>query len=152
MSSESRSKFLCRLRGAVVLAGVSALLGFAVWLDPDRLEGHGRGYSFLPPCGFMVEYGYPCPTCFMTRAFVYMVHGRPDKSFLAQPLGAALSLIVIYLGFGAVRVLITGRPWRPIWHNWPRVYLFGGLACAFLGAWIFRLGYGIITGEFPVGR
>jgi len=150
--SAEKSTFAYRVRGAIVLIGVVALLGLAVWLDPVRLERYDRPYPLLPPCGFLMTYGYPCPTCFMTRAFVYMMHGRPDKSVLAQPFGALLCLIVIYLGVGAVHVLITGRPWRPFWNRWPRRYLLGTLSGCFLGAWIFRLAYGIITHEFPLIR
>lgn len=140
-----------RFRAAIVLVGVVALLGTAVWLDPVRLEPHHRGYRYLPPCGILQRTGYPCPTCYMTRSFAYMMHGHPIRAFLAQPFGAALCLLVIYLGYGAVCVLITGQPWRPIWAGWPLKYVVVILIAAFLGGWIFRLIYGkFITGEFPM--
>ena len=140
-----------RLRAAVVLVGVITLLGVAVYLTPARLEQFDSGYPLLRPCGFLIRTGYPCPTCFMTRAFVYMVHGRPDKAFLAQPFGALLCLVVIYLGYGAVKVLITGKPWLPIWSRWRTRTVLAVFAACFLGAWIFKLVYGtFIRGEFPI--
>jgi SpoIID/LytB domain protein len=68
-----------------VLAFVAALLGTAVYLDPARLEHpFHNGYRLLSPCGFLYRTGYPCPTCYMTRSFAYLMHGRPDKAFAAQ--------------------------------------------------------------------
>jgi len=140
-----------RVRAVFVLTGVVALLGLARWLDPVRLETPGHGYFFLQPCGFLRSTGYPCPTCYMTRSFVYLMHGHPVRAFLIQPFGALLCVFVMYLGVGAVRVLVTGRPWWPVWAAWPRRYLFLGIIAAFIGSWIFRLTYGtFITGEFPV--
>ncbi len=140
-----------RIRASIVLAGVAALLGVAIYLDPARLEKPDNGYSMLKPCGFLHTYGYPCPTCFMTRSFSYMMHGRPDKSFMSQPFGFLLCLIVIYLGWGAVQVLYTGNPWRPFWRNYPKKWIILFLLLAFLGGWIFKLVYGtFITGEFPL--
>jgi len=151
MSTAEESSWSYRIRGLLVLAGEVGLLGLAVWLDPDRLERTDSGYSFLKPCGFLHSTGYPCPTCFMTRSFVYMMHARVIKAFQSQLFGAFLCLLVIYLGIGAVRVLITGRPWRPVWYGWPKKYVFGGLAAGFLGAWIFKLVHGtFVTGEFPL--
>lgn len=142
-----------RLRGLMVLAGVVALLAFAASLDPARLERLSSGSQFLPPCGVLVRTGYPCPTCYMTRSFAYMVHGRPDKAFSAQIFGALLFLLVVYLGWGSLLVVVRGQAWRPFWYRWRRRYIFGGLAGIFLGSWIFKLVYGIfISGEFPIGK
>ncbi len=147
----SPPKWKMRLRATIVLIGVVGLLGVAVYLDPARLEKVNSGYPFLKPCGFLHSTGYPCPTCFMTRSFVYMMHGRIFHSFLIQPFGAFLCLLVIYLGYGAVKVLITGRAWQPIWSGISRKWIITGLIIAFFGAWIFRLVYGtFISGEFPI--
>jgi hypothetical protein len=144
--------FSLRLRAVLVLLFVLGLLGTAACLDPARLEKpFASGYRLLTPCGFLYRTGYPCPTCYMTRAFAYMMHGRPDKAFLAQPFGALLCLMVIYLGVGAVQVLYTGKSWRPFWYQWSARWLLTFLVLAFLAGWIFRLGYGtFISGEFPL--
>ncbi len=151
-NNNQSSSIRWRIRGAIVLAGVIALLGAALYLQPKKLENpFGHAYSFLPPCGFLYHYGYPCPTCYMTRAFTYMMHGRPDLAFKAQPFGALLCLLVIYLGWGAARTLITGRGWQPVWGRWPRKWLILGFIAAFLAGWIFRVAYGtFITHEFPL--
>ncbi len=149
-----------RLRAVLVLIFVAGVLGTAAWLNPAQLEKpFHNGYSFtfmgirpFAPCGFLYRTGYPCPTCYMTRSFAYMMHGRPDKAFLAQPFGAALCLMVIYLGWGGLKVLYTGKAWRPIWVNWSKKWLLSGVGAAFLAGWIFRLLYGMITHEFPLVR
>lgn len=145
------SSFRLRLRATFVLLFVLGLLGTAVYLDPTELEKPFRGrYSFLAPCGFLYKYHYPCPTCYMTRAFSYMTHGRPDKAFLAQPFGAVMCLLVIYLGYGAVGVLYTGQPWRPFWHKVRGRWVLTIAILAFLAGWAFRIGYGrFVTHEFP---
>ena len=136
-----------------MLAGVVVLLGVARWLEPQGLEDGTYRHWLLRPCGLLQSTGYPCPTCFMTRSFSYMMHGRVDKAFWVQPFGALLVLAVIYLGYGAVQVLVTGQPWRPVWVDWPRKYILAGILVAFLGAWIFKLLYGtFVSGQFPVGR
>ena len=151
MPSVNRFLASYRFRAIIVLLGVIALLGLAVYLDPVRLEKFNSGYPLLHPCGFLISTGYPCPTCFMTRAFVYMMHGRPDKAFLAQPFGAVLCLVVIYLGVGAIRVLITDQPWRPFWIRWRTAYVLGAFALLFVASWTFKLVYGTyIVHEFPL--
>jgi len=140
-----------RIRAAIVLAGVVALLVLAASLDPQALEAGTVTRWGLKPCGFLQRTGYPCPTCYMTRSFAYMMHARPLKAFYTQPFGAFLALLVMYLGYGAVRVLISGEPWRPRWAGWPKTYLLAALLAGFLGAWIFKLVVGTyVTGQFPL--
>jgi hypothetical protein len=148
---KSPSPLKMRLRALVVLAGVSSLIGAAVYLDPDRLERHDKHYTLLKPCSVLVKTGYPCPTCYMTRSFAYMFHGRPDKAFMAQPFGAALSLMCVYLAYGAIYVLVKGTGWNPFWARWSRKRFIAIFLGAFLAGWIFKLVYGtFITHEFPL--
>lgn len=145
------SSFKIRLRAVIVLLGVSALIGAAMYLDPNRLEQHNDHYALLKPCSMLVKTGYPCPTCYMTRAFAYMYHGRPDKAFAAQPFGAALSLMTAYLAYGAIYVLVRGKGWNPFWARWSRKWFIAIFIGAFLAGWTFKLVYGtFITHEFPL--
>ena len=53
---------------------------------------------FLPllelgyPCPFRELTGWPCATCGMTHAFVYLAHGDVWRAVTANPLGALLAL------------------------------------------------------------
>jgi hypothetical protein len=147
-----QSTLKMRLRALLVLGLVGGLIGVSIYLDPAELEKpFAHHYSWLKPCGFLVSTGYPCPTCYMTRAFAYTFHGRPDIAFMAQPFGALLAILVVYLGYGATRVLISGRPWQAVWAKWSRKWLLLGFIAAFMGGWIFRVIYGIyVTHEFPL--
>ena len=141
-----------RLKAALVLAFVATLLTTAIYLNPAKLEDpYHSSYSFLKPCGILISTGYPCPTCYMTRSFSHMMHARPDKAFLAQPFGAILSLMVIYLGYGAIHVLYTGKPWTPFWSKLSFKWIIIIFLAAFVSGWIFKLLYGtFITHEFPL--
>jgi hypothetical protein len=97
----------------------------------------------------LIMTGYPCPSCGMTTAFAHAVRGQLVRAFLAQPAGLALALAT---GVGAVLagyVLITG--------SWPRLgvagpspfVLFLGLLVLLVGAWAFKIGYGLARGELP---
>ncbi|NLE30513.1 MAG: DUF2752 domain-containing protein [Phycisphaerae bacterium] len=142
-----------RLRALIVLIGVSALIGTSIYLDPERLESFDPHYALLKPCSMLVKYGYPCPTCYMTRSFAYMYHGRPDKAFAAQPFGAAMALMTAYLGYGAIYVLIRGKGWNPFWARWSRKWFIVIFIAAFLAGWGFKIGYGtFISHEFPLVR
>ncbi len=52
---------------------------------------------FLPllelgvPCPFRELTGWPCATCGMTHAFVYLAHGDVARAVAANPLGALLA-------------------------------------------------------------
>jgi hypothetical protein len=151
-TSKIGGSFRLRLRALIVLAFVLVLLGVAVYLNPSRLEKpYPNGYTFLGSCGFLQSTGYPCPTCYMTRSFAYLMHGRPDRAFLTQPFGALLCLMVIYLGWGAISVLYSGKSWKPFWYHWSKKWLIAIILLAFMSGWISRLVYGtFITHEFPL--
>ena len=66
-----------RFRGALILGPCLAALAVSVWLAP-RPAGFGTHRALgLPPCGFLAQTGYPCPSCGMTTAFAAMAHGHP---------------------------------------------------------------------------
>jgi hypothetical protein len=48
----------------------------------------------LPPCGWIVAFNRPCPTCGMTTAFSAASQGDLVTAFRAQPFGALLALAV----------------------------------------------------------
>ncbi|XME03163.1 DUF2752 domain-containing protein [Lachnospiraceae bacterium C1.1] len=50
-------------------------------------------------CPVKLIFGFPCPSCGMTRAFRAVVHGNIDESFKFHPLWplAALAIILIIL-------------------------------------------------------
>ncbi|MBT8454334.1 MAG: DUF2752 domain-containing protein [Deltaproteobacteria bacterium] len=78
---------------AVVVASV-AVLGVAAGIDPD-LRGYGSHTQLgLPPCGFLLLTGAPCPGCGLTTAFAHGIRGQWAMAASANPLGLALFIIV----------------------------------------------------------
>jgi len=133
------SPVVSRLIGLAVLVPAVAVLFTAARLLPDP-SGTGTHKQFeLPPCGFKVSTGLPCPTCGMTTAFCYMVRGRPIRALRAQPMGSLLSIATILTVPISLVVLITGRGWRVDWYRLRPDRLLWLLLALFLGAWGFEL-------------
>ncbi len=132
----------------IVLVGVGLFFTCAILLDPSRLEyGYPyNGYPFLKPCGFRARTGIPCPTCFLTRSIVWLIHGNPIKSIIYHPFGIVLTLVITALGIEAVFVLIADRSWKIFSRqNIPRILLI--LFLIFLICWTIVLVY-----NFPYHR
>ncbi|MFQ5429485.1 MAG: DUF2752 domain-containing protein [Phycisphaerae bacterium] len=140
-----------RMVWAAVALGCAVVLGIAVYLKPNPAGlGTHRGLSkHLPPCGFVVTTGLPCPTCGMTTAFSNTVRGRLIAAFIAQPAGLAFCLGTIACFLYGLTVAVTG--WT-VWINWDRisVRLMIGLGLLILGGWGFKLAYGLAIDSLPI--
>ncbi|HHH29922.1 MAG TPA: DUF2752 domain-containing protein [Polyangiaceae bacterium] len=80
------------LTWAVLFAGPLAVLITAATLTPS-VEGHGTHTQLgLPPCGFLVYTGYPCPGCGLTTSFSHMIRLEVLGAFHANPFGVLLFL------------------------------------------------------------
>jgi hypothetical protein len=76
----------------VLLSGPLAVIITAALLAPSA-EGHGTHTQLgLPPCGFLVYTGYPCPGCGLTTAFAHMVRFEVVGAFYSNPFGIPLFL------------------------------------------------------------
>jgi len=144
-----RRPIVGRFYALIIATACAALLGFAATLHPDR---HGYGTHLqtgLPTCAFLVQTGYPCPTCGMTTAFADLVHGRPIRSFLDQPAGFALALATAALGALALAVAISGRAVRINWYRVNPVRLVWAFVILFVGSWAFKIVHGLAVGLLP---
>ena len=91
----------------VLFLGPVAVLVTAATLTPS-LAGHGTNTQLgLPPCGFLVATGYPCPGCGLTTSFSHMIRMQVGGAFMANPFGILLFLctaaMVPVAGLGIVR-------------------------------------------------
>ncbi len=135
---------------AIVIAAVCfGVLGFAATLHP-RAEGLGTHTQFgLPTCGFLMQTGYPCPTCGMTTAFAHLVRGHPLRSFLDQPTGFVLGVATAIVGVVALAAAVSGRA---VWVNWYRVNpvrMVWGFLILFFASWAFKIILGLANGTLP---
>ena len=58
--------------------------------DPDGFGTHTQ--LGLPPCGFFVVTGLPCPGCGLTTCFAFMIRGDVVEATRANPFGVMLFL------------------------------------------------------------
>jgi len=86
------------------------VFAIAVMLTPNPV-GHGTHTQLgLPPCGFLVVTGLPCPGCGLTTCFSYMVRGDVVGAATANPFGVMLWLVsAAVMVLGAVG-FIRGLP------------------------------------------
>ncbi len=92
----ARQLNLLRAKGrciAVLIAVAAATpLAIASTLTPAT-QGMGTHTALgLPPCGWAVASGMPCPSCGMTTSFTWAAHGDLWASFVTQPMGFVLAL------------------------------------------------------------
>lgn len=84
--------WLSLITWAVLFAGPVAVLVTAALLTPAA-AGHGTHTQLgLPPCGFLVYTGYPCPGCGLTTSFAHMIRLQVHGAFHANPFGILLFL------------------------------------------------------------
>jgi hypothetical protein len=138
-----------RLRAAGLALAMGGLLGTAAWLSPAPGHMGTHRQLGLLPCGFVTMTGYPCPTCGMTTAFAYTVHGHWLEAIRSQPAGFLIALTAGVIGLSAAGALATGR--YPV-INWYRVdpNRFVWLtALALVASWGLKIAMGLLDGTIP---
>jgi hypothetical protein len=115
------------------------MLGVAAGLTPSA-AGHGtHGQLGLPPCGWVLAMGRPCPSCGMTTAFAHAADGELARAAWAQPAGLLLAVLAAGAVWAAAEVAVLGSNLSPIAAKLVggRLLLAGGAVV--LAAWIFKL-------------
>jgi hypothetical protein len=135
----SRAAFVSRAIWAVLFAVPTAVVVTAAMLTPNP-AGHGTHTQLgLPPCGFLVFSGYPCPGCGLTTAFAYMVRLQLLGAWHANPFGIALFLCTVaFIPLAAIGFV---RGW-PVVATLDRIHAekFAiGLSLLSLTAWVVRV-------------
>jgi hypothetical protein len=81
--------------GAAV--GLLALMGVTRLLTPNE-SGMGTHRALgLPPCGALVMWGVPCPSCGMTTSWSWFVRGDLSRSWSSNPGGFTLAIFVVLM-------------------------------------------------------
>ena len=101
--------WISRLGWFVLFAIPFAVVVTATQLTPAH-EGVGTHQQLgLPPCGFLVVTGIPCPGCGLTTSFSHMVRFQFTGATSANPFGVMLFLVTFFTipvaAFGFVRGL-----------------------------------------------
>ena len=135
-------RVLARLISAVLALGTGAVLGTALWLQPD-LAGHGTHTQLgLNSCSFLTATGYPCPMCGATTTFTLWAHLHPIAGIVNQPFASLLFVMTVATFAISLAELIDPR------ERWVRLLRRLGpfeapLATGFLAfmgiAWIYKI-------------
>lgn len=97
-----------RAVAAAVAAGALAVLTVAAVITPDD-RGIGTHEQLgLKPCGLVVMWGLPCPTCGFTTSFALFVRGRWLESVWNQPMAFLAALVTAMTVWAAAYVAVTG--------------------------------------------
>lgn len=136
--------------GLAVFSASASILGLAAWLQPHP-SGFGthRQLGFAP-CGILVRYRLPCPTCGMTTAFAHTVRGQWLRAARVQPGGFVICLSAMAAAVLALAALWSGDLPQPLKRRLDLYYLFWAILIAVLGGWGARLLIGLATGELPL--
>lgn len=105
----SEGRLSSRIGWFVLAALPLAVIITARFLTPDP-SGHGTHTQLgLPPCGFLVLTGCPCPGCGLTTAFAHMAHLNPFGAARANPFGIPLFLVSLFTIPVAIRGFVRGE-------------------------------------------
>ena len=90
------SKWLSRLGWFFLFITPLAVVITATQVTPAA-SGMGTHQQLgLPPCGFLVVTGIPCPGCGLTTSFAHMVRGQFTGATFANPFGVMLFMVTFF--------------------------------------------------------
>ena len=116
--------------GVALLAG----LGWIISLIPQR---------WIPPCGFHVMTGHPCPSCGGTRMSQLLLKGQVAEAVRMNPFFALIILgLSLWFLTGAVARL-AGRDFRIEVGSREEKWIWLALVAAFLLNWAYHWRAGI---------
>jgi len=131
--------WVVRLLWIWLLAVCVLLLALGRHLKPDP-RGLGTHEQLgLPPCGFYLATGLPCPTCGVTTAYVAAVHGEVWQAIKIQPVGAIAALATASLVVLSLAGVATAGV--PVVRLSPRGAVVVTLLVmgVFVGSWLYKL-------------
>jgi hypothetical protein len=128
-----------RLAWAILFLVPTAVLTTAAFLHPAAI-GHGTHTQLgLPPCGFLVLTGLPCPGCGLTTSFANMIRGDAIDAARANAFGILLFLVTLT----TIPIAAVGfvKGWRvvPVLERLAAEKWAVVLACVSLTVWVTRL-------------
>lgn len=94
---------------AVLLSTAASVLVASRWLTPSPSGVGTHEQLGLPPCGFLLWLGVPCPACGLTTAFAHLAHFELFASLSANPMGLPMFMATLAFVPLAVHGLLRGR-------------------------------------------
>lgn len=137
---------------ALIYGGVFVgLLAVTVSLVPNVRTHMGTHQQLgLPPCGFVVMTGYPCPTCGMTTAFAAVLRGQWGTAVRASLAGTVFAVLLIALSLNAAYAVLAGRYLTLDFYRVRADWLVWGAVALILVSWGANVLWGRLDGTLPV--
>jgi hypothetical protein len=133
-----RSQYLSSRLAAIVLLLGLVLLRVAAWADTSQVWIFGKQLHW--GCWFKEHYGFPCPTCGMTRSVILTMHGDFHNAFLLNPAGPFLIAGLILIAIISLRLPFMGLKEIKSRQLALGLSLYGWIFfCIMLGQWTFKL-------------
>jgi len=137
--SASSAPLLQRLLWWSIVVGCALVLATAASVEPDA-RGYGTHTQLgLPPCGFLLLTGFPCPGCGLTTAFAYGIRGHWVLAARANPLGLVLFLVVCACVPLGVIAALRGWSVDAVIERWALDRWALALAGCAIVVWVMRL-------------
>jgi hypothetical protein len=115
------------------------VLVLAAWVSPD---GRGMGTHEqlgLSPCGMMVVWGLPCPTCGYTTSFSLFVRGRWLASAWNQPAGFVGAMVAALTAWGGLLAAVWGWRAEVLISRWFTSGVVFSVGTLILLAWVWKM-------------
>jgi len=141
--------FFSRIYAAGLTLAASALLLTAYQLSPNGKEMGTHQQLKLPPCGFLVITGFPCPTCGMTTAYAYTVRGQFIHAMRAQFAGFIMALATSLVGLLSFAGLLTGRRLDVNWYRINPTHAVWWMGALLVLSWAAKIIIGLLDGSLP---
>lgn len=123
----------------VVLCASLPLIGVAAWLTPDP-DGMGTHIQLgLRPCTYLEATGIPCATCGMSTAFSHAAHGQLIQSFVTQPAGMIMCLLLAVISLLSLYTLVMGIDILPIVRLLIKPHAFLSMGILVGAAWGYKI-------------
>ena len=91
------------------------------------------------PCAFLTVTGRLCPTCGMTTSFAWLMRGRIDRSWQANPAGCLFALLTVPLMAWLVLSAVANQPVGFQVSGGPLTGLLVAAVVLSLASWLIRL-------------
>ncbi|CAG0951087.1 hypothetical protein PHYC_00206 [Phycisphaerales bacterium] len=128
-----------RVGASACAVAILAVLSTAAWLNASP-DGHGTHLQLgMFPCGWVMAFNKPCPTCGMTTSFSHAADLRFGASFLTQPMGMVLAVGSAAGFWGCLHVALTGSRLASICATMVRPRGLWTLAAGTAAAWVYKL-------------
>ena len=133
----SSGHFSSRLAGIFLFLGL-VVLRVAAWADANQVWLFGKQLNW--GCWFREHYGFPCPTCGMTRSVILTMHGDLHHAILLNPAGPFLIAGLLLVAIIALRLPLTGLKEIKSRQLALGLSLYGWVfVCVMLGQWTLKL-------------